>query len=265
MPSQITNQNGSPRNPRIAFWDIETAPTRGWVWRNYEDNLIATDKDWYILSFAVKFSDEKKIRTYALPDYAGYAQHKECDKALVKDLWTLFNEADILVGHNGDKFDIRKSNARMIMHGLLPPATYKTIDTLKIARRYFAFGSNKLNDLGRMLGVGVKVAHTGSQLWFACMAGDPRAWKLMRKYNAQDVHLLEQVYYRLRPWMTNHPNVTLYGAGYGCPTCASTNVQHRGTQVKIASIRQRLHCQDCGSWFTGAKAVPPNHQLHQAA
>lgn len=51
--------------PRVAFYDIETAPTRGWVWRNYEDNLIATDKDWYMLSFAVRWMGEKKIRTYA--------------------------------------------------------------------------------------------------------------------------------------------------------------------------------------------------------
>lgn len=266
MPSLVTPLRSILNSPRIAFWDIETAPTRGWVWRNYEDNLIATDKDWYILSFAVKFSDEKKIRTFCLPDYAGYEADKECDRALVGDIWKLFNEADILVGHNGDGFDIKKANARMIMNGYNPPATYKTIDTLKIARRHFKFGSNKLNDLGQYLGVGKKIPNAGSSLWFACMAGDPKAWATLRRYNAQDVNLLEKVYYKLRPWAANHPDLTLYGGGAtGCPTCASTNVQARGTQVKIASVRQRFHCQACGSWFTGAKAMPPNHRLMQAA
>src|ERR1019366_3081154 len=119
--------------------------------------------------FAVKWSHEKQVRTYALPDYPGYKRDKESDKALVKELWRMMNDADIIIAHNGDGFDIKKSNARFIIHGLLPPATYKTIDTLKIARRHFKFGSNKLNDLGVTLGLGKKLPHTGAHLWFGCM------------------------------------------------------------------------------------------------
>lgn len=239
--------------PRIAFWDIETAPTRGWVWTNYEANLISTDRDWYILSFAVKWSDEKKIRTYALPDYPGYSRDKECDKALVKDLWRMLDACDIAVAHNGDGFDVKKANARFIVHGLKPPSPYKTIDTLKIARSRFKFGSNKLTDLGRYLGVGQKLPHTGAHLWFSCMAGDAKSWSLMRRYNAQDVRLLERVYERIKPWAPNHPNLNLYTDGAGCPTCQSKKVQRRGTQVKLNSKRSRFHCQSCGTWFSGAK------------
>ena len=233
--------------------DIETAPTRGWVWTNYEANLIGTDRDWYILSFAVKWAHEKKVRTYALPDYPGYKRDKESDRALVKDLWRMMDAADIIVAHNGDSFDIKKSNARFIIHGLQPPSTYKTIDTLKIARSRFKFGSNKLNDLGVTLGLGKKLPHTGAHLWFGCMAGDPKSWSVMRRYNAQDVRLLERVYYRIRPWATNHPKMTLYTDGDGCPTCQSDNIQKRGTMVKLNSKRHRYHCQDCGTWFSGAK------------
>ena len=42
-----------------------------------------------------------------------------------------------------------------------PPSPYKTIDTLKIARKYFGFNSSKLDDLGRVLGAGEKVRHGG--------------------------------------------------------------------------------------------------------
>lgn len=239
--------------PRVAFYDIETAPTRGWVWTNYEANLISTDRDWYILSFAVKWAHEKKIRTYALPDYPGYKRDKECDKALVKDLWKVFNSADLLIGHNSIAFDTKKSNARFLVNGLSPPSPYKQFDTLREARSRFKFGSNKLNDLGVALRVGRKLPHTGAHLWFSCMAGDPKSWALMKRYNARDVELLYAVYAKLRPWATNHPNMNLYMDGDDCPTCQSDNIQRRGTMVKLNSKRHRFHCQDCGAWFSGAK------------
>jgi len=241
-------------NPKIAFFDIETAPTRAYVWENYDTNVIRTDRDWYMLSFAVKWSHKKSVQTVALPDFPGYQRNRECDKALSKALWEVFHEADILVAHNGDRFDIKKANARFLVHGFRPPSTYKTVDTLKVARRHFKFNSNRLDDLGRYLRVGSKLPHTGAHLWFGCMSGDEKSWRIMRKYNAQDVKLLEQVYYKMRAWAPTHPNLTLYKAkpvNPACPTCQSTNVQKRGVMVKLQSRRERFHCQGCGSWFAG--------------
>ena len=206
-----------------------------------------------MLSFAVKWLGEKKISTYALPDFKGYSRNKECDKALVQELWRIFDTADILVGHNSKAFDVKKANARFLVNGLLPPSPYKQIDTLQIARSRFKFGSNRLNDLGVALGVGKKLPHTGAHLWFSCMAGDPKSWALMKRYNARDVELLAAVYDKLKAWAPNHPNMNLYDAGDNCPTCQSGNIQRRGVQVKLNSRRTRFHCQDCGTWFTGAK------------
>jgi uncharacterized protein YprB with RNaseH-like and TPR domain len=249
------------KGPKILFFDIETAPTRGWVWRNYEDNLLKTDQDWYMLSYAYKWADSEDIFVRALPDYPNFKKNMECDKALVTDLWALLNEADIIVAHNGDAFDIKKTNARLIINGLNPPATYKTIDTLKIARRHFKFSSNRLNELGQYLGVGEKLPHTGAHLWFGCMRGEPESWELMKKYNIQDVRLLEKVYYKLRGWMTNHPNVNLYDHTDGCPKCQSTNVYKRGFEVKLSSKRQRFQCQDCGGWFSGGPPIKKQDPL----
>jgi DNA polymerase elongation subunit (family B) len=118
-----------------------------------------------MLSFAVKWDGEKRVKTYALPDYPLFKRDKENDRDLVKDLYDVFDEADILIAHNGDRFDIRKSNARFIQHGLKPPITYKTIDTLKIARRQkFKFDSNRLNDLGHISGSGQAPAHWRSSV-----------------------------------------------------------------------------------------------------
>ncbi len=234
---------------KIVFIDIETAPSLGWVWAKWETNVIEFKKDWYMLSFAYKVMGEKKVVTRGLIDYPEYKKDVENDEALVNDLWKVFDDADILIGHNGDAFDIRKSNSRFLTHALPPPSPYKTVDTLKIARRAFKFDSNKLDDLGHYLGVGRKLPHTGFNLWKGCMTGDPQAWKLMKKYNGHDVELLEKIYFLMRAWAPVHPNVNKGQAA--CPKCASTHTQKRGFSYTLLRQKQRLQCLNCFGWFEG--------------
>jgi DNA polymerase elongation subunit (family B) len=238
------------RAARVLFVDIETAPLKGYTWGIWEQNVIEVSDDWYMLSFAAKWGDGK-IQCKALPDYPGYKKNRACDKALVTDLWKLMNEADVVVAHNGDAFDIKKANARFIKHGLPPVSPFKSIDTLKIARKHFKFDSNKLDSLGAYLGVGRKLPHTGKHLWLACMAGDEKAWRLMRRYNKQDVALLWRVYMKIRSWAANHPDLRIYSGSDGCPTCQSTNVYRNGKSYAMKTIRQRYHCRDCGKFYPG--------------
>jgi predicted RNA-binding Zn-ribbon protein involved in translation (DUF1610 family) len=216
----------------------------------WEQNVIDFKKDWYMLSFSVKWSGARSVKTHALPDYPLYKRDKENDRDLVKDFWRVLNDADIVVAHNGDAFDLKKGNTRFVQHGLRPPAPFKSIDTLKIARRYFKFDSNRLNDLGRSLRVGRKLPHTGKHLWFGCMAGHPHSWRIMKRYNARDVLLLERVYLKLRPWAGNHPDARLYSESpVGCPTCGSAEVHRRGVTIKLARKYHRFQCKNCGRWF----------------
>ena len=171
------------------------------------------------------------MHTHSLREYPHYKNNLQDDRRLIKDLHKLFDEADILIAHNGDRFDIRKTNARFIKHGLRPPAPYKTVDTLKVARRFFQFESNRLNDLGQYLGIGKKLPTTGMDLWRRTMSGEKTAWDTMEHYNRRDVRLLERVYNRLLPYMANHPNLEIYGENGCCPTCQSLKVERRGIYV----------------------------------
>lgn len=242
---------------KVVLIDIETAPSLGYVWGKYDQNVISFERDWFLLSFAYKYLSDKRVTVHALPDYRGYKKSPLDDQALSQDLWKVLDDADIIVAHNGDSFDIKKSNARFLTHGLPPPSSYKTVDTLKIARKHFKFDSNRLNDLCNALGIGSKVPHVGFALWKGCMSGDLEAWKVMKEYNAQDVILLEEIYLRLRPW-ASHPDVNLYGATpmaageHNCPNCGSHHVQRRGFAVARTRRYQRLNCQDCGAWFQGS-------------
>jgi uncharacterized protein YprB with RNaseH-like and TPR domain len=238
---------------KILFLDIETAPSLGWVWGKWQQNVIDFKKDWYMLSFAYSWANETEIHAKGLIDYPGYERHTESDKALAKDLWKLLDEADIVIAQNGDGFDIPKINTRFLIHGMRPPSPYKTVDTLKIAKKVFAFDSNKLDDLGHYLNIGRKLPHTGFHLWRGCMTGDREAWKTMLQYNSHDIELLKQLYYKIRAWDKNHPQVN-QGAtvNEACPTCASSKTQKRGFAYTLLRRKQRYQCMNCSHWFEGS-------------
>jgi hypothetical protein len=244
---------GTNMNKKILLYDIETSPSMGYYFELYrEGNIVWNEKSWYMLSFAYKWLGEEKTNVVSLPMFKSYSKNREDDKELVAELWKLFDEADVVIAHNGNSFDQKKTNARFIYHNMQPPSPYKEIDTKLVAKRYFKFDSNKLTDLGKYLGLGQKLSTGGFELWQKCMAGDPDAWKLMCKYNKQDVVLLEQVYLKLRPWMTNHPNMNIIsGAIHNCPNCNSSDIQGRGFTYTRVSKRQRYWCKSCGAWSSG--------------
>jgi hypothetical protein len=253
--------------PRTIFYDIETAPSLGYYFDLYkEGNIVSTVQNWFMLSFAYKVQGERKTHYRCLADYPGYSKDKTNDRALVSDLHRhVFSSADILVGHNIDRFDSRKAKARFLAHGLPPPPPVKTIDTLKIARRVYKLDSNRLAAIGEYLGLGGKAVTTGWKLWESCIQGDAKAWKQMGVYNRRDVDLLEQVYDRLAPWQPNAP----YLGNPGCPSCHSERIQQRGYNVNRSGRSPRFQCQDCSHWFSGkcheTSCKPPAKQIKKKA
>jgi len=242
--------------PRVLFFDIETAPNLAYVWGHYDQNVIAHEREWYVLCVSYKW-EGSPAKTVGLTDFPeNYAKDPEDDSMVVAEVHRLLDEADIVIAHNGDKFDIRKCNARFVAHDMAPPSPYHTVDTLKVARKYFMFNSNKLGDLGAHLGLGAKVSTGGFELWKGCMQGKPEAWKKMLKYAKQDTVLLEKVYLALRPWMTNHPNRNNYGEDVdGCPSCGGTNLARSGTRTTQTMRYQRYRCTDCSSYCRGRLAI----------
>ena len=236
--------------PRVIFYDIETAPSVGYYYDLYkEGNIVSTIQPWFMLSYAFKIQGQKKINYRCLADYPGYSRNKKCDKALVTDLHReVFCSADILIGHNIDRFDARKSRARFLYHRLPPTPPTKTIDTLKLARRVAKIDSNRLNALGEFFGLGGKTVTTGWKMHESCIEGDRKAWRQMGVYNKRDVALNEQIYDIIAPWHPNPPAMTFSG---DCPSCMSSHVTQRGFNVSKTRRTKRLQCQSCGHWFSG--------------
>src|SRR3990167_3786381 len=147
---------------RILLFDLEITPNEGFFWpgRMYEQNIIKITSPWYILTFSAKWLGGRCI-TRGLSDYKEFRKNKHSDKSLVKELWGLIDTADLIVGHNSDRFDLRKFNTRFLVHRLSPPRPYKTLDTLKIARKHFDFDSNKLDWIVKYTDEGQKIDHEG--------------------------------------------------------------------------------------------------------
>lgn len=232
----------------ILLFDIETSPLVGYTWGTWNTNVIEVTQDWYMLTWAAKWHGQKRVMCDSLHYHESFDKDITDDYDICKSLWDLLNEADIVVAHNGNKFDIKKANARFIYHGFEPPSPFKTVDTLSIARQHCKFTSNKLDDLGEHLGVGRKIK-TDWSLWKSCMEGDTKAFDKMVKYNKQDVKLLEKVYDKLKPWTPRHPNLAVYAesARPMCSTCGSIEVIKDGKYHTNSQIYQKWRCKKCGA------------------
>jgi hypothetical protein len=233
------------KKPKILIYDVENTPNLGYSWGKYEQDIIRFTKEWELLSVAYKWLGEKEVRFVS-------RQGRVSDERVAKTLHQLFSEADIVVAHNGDKHDQRKAKARMIFHGLTPPKVLTSIDTRKVARTYFGFNSNSLDDLCQLLKLGKKLKTPGFDLWEGCMADDEKSWRTMERYNKRDVVLLEKLYKKLLPWIQNHPHVARFMGSKGpdCPSCGSDKTKSNGIRVTQASVRQQRFCRECGAYFT---------------
>ena len=230
----------------ILYFDLETSPMLGFSWRTYKTDLLSIEKDSGLLAFGYKVNDGP---VHVL------SKRRYTERQLVKKLWKLFNDNDILIAHNGDRFDVRKANALFIRYKLKPPAPYKTVDTLKIARKVAAFDSNRMDYLTNLLFNEGKIG-TSYKLWSDCMKGDKKALKEMEEYCAQDIVLLHKLYNELSVWHTGNPNYNLYnGTTHNCtnPLCGSPRTIRRGPAYTKVGIYQRWQCKDCGAWSQGEK------------
>lgn len=200
--------------PRILIFDIETSPELGYVWGRFKQFLapVQVKQRSFMLTWSAKWLGEDEILDDAIPNYRQRAEDykEEDDYEIVGSMWRLLDSADVVVAHNGIRFDLPYLNSRFVYHGLGMPSPFKVVDTCKIAKKYFRFPANSLKELGIYLGIECPKLDTDFQLWVDCMEGKKEAWDYMVEYNQYDVKLLEEVYLRLRSYDKSHPNLALY-------------------------------------------------------
>lgn len=262
------NESSKTNKPKVLFLDIETSPKTAYVWGLWKQNVSMKQliQDVYVLNWGAKWQGSDEVFWDALYRHPEYKEDPTDDSAVVATMHELLDEADYVVGHNGDRFDLPILNARFIKHGMHPPSPYQSIDTLRIARRNFRFTSNRLDSLGEFLGAGRKIDTGGFELWRRIvLEHDRAAFKDMVDYCIQDVILLEDVYDRLAPWNKMHPSLVSSGSleSMQCNVCGSHEITKNGTYSTNTQTYQRYRCGDCGHTMRSRKAEKRTKEQRQ--
>ncbi|NBO22291.1 hypothetical protein EBU94_02970 [bacterium] len=124
--------------PKVLFVDIETKPLKVWTWGTFDQNipLNMIIEDWSVLSWSAKWANSPESEVMYMDNRKKKGNALLNDKELLKPLWKLLDEADIVIAQNGDRFDIPKLYARFIENKMKCQSEFQTIDTLKIGRKF---------------------------------------------------------------------------------------------------------------------------------
>lgn len=235
--------------PNILFLDIETSPNLAYVWRMWKENISPKQllDASSILSYAAVWNDETLVHYHDVRDGLE-------EEILLDEIIDMLDKADFVVGHNASFFDIPVINARAILAGLAPPSPYKVIDTCTVMKRNFKFPHNSLEYASTVFDLKHKKdghkKFPGFELWKECLNGNEDAWNEMEEYNIYDTLAVRDLYYVLRPWIPNHPNVAVHVESDQelCPSCGSNHLHRRGYAYTNTGKYQRFQCQECWGW-----------------
>lgn len=241
------------KSPKILVYDIETSHALAAIFSLFQDSVPHKNilQEWYIISIAYKWLGAKQTKAVSvLDDIERFKKNPNDDYHVLKTIREVIAEADAIIHHYGDNFDIKKFNTRLLYHGLDPLPPIIQIDTYKICKSKFKFMSNSLDYIGNYLGVGQKI-NTTPGLWLRCLQGVKSAIREMVGYNKQDVNLLEAVYLKIAPFAPAHLNLNhFYGSDFErvCPRCGGTSLQSRGLRYTKTTKFRRFQCNSCRGW-----------------
>ncbi len=228
-----------------------------WGWRTgYNINIPATNILHHakIICIGYKWEGERKLSCIQW-------DKNQCDKAMIREFVKVAKDADEIIYHNGDKFDLPWVRTRALLHGVDMFPDYRTTDTVKIARSKFKFPDNKLKTIAEYLGLPTK-KRTTEDLWKdIVLHKSDSAMVKMKSYCKQDVKVLEAVYHELSKHTTSkvHHGVLMGKDRGSCPHCGGLHLQQRRTITTATGlIKVDLSCTGCGRWHrkTAANQKP---------
>ena len=242
--------------PKILLFDLETTPIGAWTWSLFKPviSMIQMREAPRVICWSARWVGTKGNAVM----FDSEKNHKYDTKPMLQALRDLMDEADVVVGYNSDGFDIPWTNEQFLIHGIELPSPYTKVDLYKLNKKHLRMPSRKLDYMAQDLLGDRKVSHSGFQLWLDCMDRESpnhnKAWKEMEKYAKKDTLLLEPLFEKMRPFISNL-NYALYKEGIACPKCGSDKLQARGTMTTTAGIFQRYCCTSCGGWSKDPKRI----------
>lgn len=145
------------KEPMILFFDVETLPLKTFIWQpgtQYvgHKNLLPSHSMWGLICIQYAMNDGP-VKVLRYDKHGGtVGMIKAFDKLVLK--------ADIVLGKNSDRFDIKMLNSMRALLKIKPIVGWEkyTEDLEKQMRRYFRLPSQSLDYISKQLGVGGKVS-----------------------------------------------------------------------------------------------------------
>jgi len=233
--NKIQNNQG-----KILIYDIETSYNIGKFWRaGYNLNINPGDiiHERAIICISYKWLGEEQV-------YNLTWDKNQCDKFLLEQFIPILDEADMIVAHNGDRYDLKFIKTRALKHNLKMLINYKQFDTLKVAKAKFMFNSNKLDYISKFLGAEGKIS-TEMKLWDDIILRKcPKALIQMLDYCDEDVRQLEVVYNALVSWENPkfHAGVLNGKIKQTSPITGNVNIKHIKKMVTNSGTIKHIMC-----------------------
>jgi len=243
---EVKRRKKNWRTPKILLLDIETLPMVIHTWSLFMKNY--SPKNIIHPTIPLMWSAKWLYSTETMHDILtpGEAINRD-DRRILESVWPLLDAADVVIAHNGDRFDIKKLNGFFFHHNMMPPSGFQSVDTLKQSFKTMNLDSHKQEWITKYRCLEEKF-ETDYLLWVRCANGEQEALDEMASYCDQDVNGLEDMYFALLPWMKSHPNmgILMQSDAPVCGGCGSQHLKPSGEYVTNAGSYPRYRCLDCG-------------------
>lgn len=243
----LQDENYVTKKPKTLYYDIETTLAKSYHFNYWKTNIGVKQmiEPSHMLSHAWAW-DDGEVFSSILTQKEALAKD---DERIVLEAWSLFDQADIIVAHNGKRFDVGKCNGYFLKYGLPKPSPFKVIDTLEIAKKNFNLPFKSLEYLAKFLDVELKLDAGGIETWIGCEQGDQEALNTMEYYNRGDIVTLREIHKRLKGWDNNGVNIALYNDNHDalCTHCGSDDVSALTDKYTFTPQRkyQVYRCNSC--------------------
>ncbi len=250
-----TNKQERPAN--IVLLDIETLPGEYYAFDPKVEYLSPDKqiKDWSISCWSAKRLFDSEIMGEVVTYKEAFNRE---DASILPGIWKLMDDADVVIYHNGRKFDKKKLYSKFVEHRMPPPSKFLDVDTYRVAKDVFGWSYNRLDELGKKFGIGSKIKMHFDD-WKQCLTNNKSAGEYLENmltYCKNDIApLLEDVYLTMLPYIPNHPNMNIYSDTDQdlCKHCGSTQLNWGGKSYPTPSgLWESWRCNSCGSTGRGS-------------
>lgn len=243
--------------PKVLFFDIETSPCLAYVWGCGKQfvGIKQLRKERKIISIGYLFNKEKTVKVLKM-DLNKHFINKfddDADKEMLKKFVKIYNNANLVVAHNGRRFDRARIRARLVKYGLPDLDMSIPFDDSYTMTKAIDFTSHKLDHLGRYLQTGQK-DHIDYDVWVKVMEGSKKALNEMCVYMKTDVIRLRSAYNKLKPYAKSKLNLSAFhDTAEICPNCGTNNFCKDAIRYTNSGQFQAYLCKDCGKRFQDGK------------